>query len=385
MSQHDILQVIQMIYDCATDQSLWPETLDRIAAVTGSASCTLVVKQIEKLAGRSGFPYEIQASSRLFRESPFLADYLEKFKETEEKEMHNLLKLNRLQVLPDELAGVHDIAAREYRKNKFGIDRRIALRLDDNKCWAEFVLFQLDVKNKSIPLKSIETCNLLAPHLAKSVSLRRSFAELKYRYQAVLSALGMIRCGVCIVNRRGRVIVANQTAHELLDSNAGIKIDNNDTLRFSIAEKNDQFRLAVASVVDSTKGLKGEVEHRIYSNDVLDSRNRIMLEISPVSELDDELNEGNEFACILLILTNPNVSVTTHRLAAAYKLSPAEADVCSLLGGGYQLSEIADIRNVSLETIKTQVKSLYTKTSTANRLELLKLAYAISPPIISAI
>ena len=51
----------------------------------------------------------------------------------------------------------------------------------------------------------------------------------------------------------------------------------------------------------------------------------------------------------------------------------AENEVASLFVNGLTYSEIADIRHVSIETIRTQVSSLLSKTGTKHRTEFIKL------------
>ena len=46
------------------------------------------------------------------------------------------------------------------------------------------------------------------------------------------------------------------------------------------------------------------------------------------------------------------------------------------------LREIADSRSVSLDTVKSQSRSIYGKTMTRNRRELVQRAQSIAPPLL---
>jgi DNA-binding CsgD family transcriptional regulator len=49
---------------------------------------------------------------------------------------------------------------------------------------------------------------------------------------------------------------------------------------------------------------------------------------------------------------------------------------------GMTLQEIADGRGVSVDTVKSQVRAIYTKTRTRNRAELVRRALSVSPPLV---
>lgn len=64
-------------------------------------------------------------------------------------------------------------------------------------------------------------------------------------------------------------------------------------------------------------------------------------------------------------------------LTALYQLTPAEADVAIRLFEGYDRIAISDARSVSMETIRTQIKSVYAKTGQSGEADLMRLLGAI--------
>jgi DNA-binding CsgD family transcriptional regulator len=60
-------------------------------------------------------------------------------------------------------------------------------------------------------------------------------------------------------------------------------------------------------------------------------------------------------------------------LSQAYRFTESEMRLLEKLVGGYSLSEIADARQLSLETIRTQLKSLFSKTGTHRQSDLVRL------------
>jgi len=60
-------------------------------------------------------------------------------------------------------------------------------------------------------------------------------------------------------------------------------------------------------------------------------------------------------------------------MSCLHRATAAEYEVASLFVNGLTYSEIADIRLVSIETIRSQVSSLLSKTGSKHRTELIKL------------
>lgn len=63
----------------------------------------------------------------------------------------------------------------------------------------------------------------------------------------------------------------------------------------------------------------------------------------------------------------------TSDLSAFYRLTPAEARVLAGLAAGRTLTQVATDRSLSIETVRTQLKSLFAKTGTGTQAELVRL------------
>jgi DNA-binding CsgD family transcriptional regulator len=59
----------------------------------------------------------------------------------------------------------------------------------------------------------------------------------------------------------------------------------------------------------------------------------------------------------------------------------AEAEVCRLMMLGLSSGEVAERRSVAEGTIKAQFRSIYAKTSVHRRVDLIRLALTVDPPI----
>jgi DNA-binding CsgD family transcriptional regulator len=66
-------------------------------------------------------------------------------------------------------------------------------------------------------------------------------------------------------------------------------------------------------------------------------------------------------------------------LRELFSLTPAEARVTAKLGGGWSAEEIAEELGVSLETIRTHIRRILSKTATARQGQLISLVLRTAP------
>ena len=67
-------------------------------------------------------------------------------------------------------------------------------------------------------------------------------------------------------------------------------------------------------------------------------------------------------------------------LHGLFDLTPAEAGLSRALLGGESLGQIAKARGVSIETTRSQLKSVFSKTATKRQSTLIALLSGLSPP-----
>jgi DNA-binding CsgD family transcriptional regulator len=64
---------------------------------------------------------------------------------------------------------------------------------------------------------------------------------------------------------------------------------------------------------------------------------------------------------------------TTDVLEQLYSLTPAEAELVQLLAQGRSLDQVATARSVTINTVRSQLKQVFTKTDTKRQGELVRL------------
>ena len=103
--------------------------------------------------------------------------------------------------------------------------------------------------------------------------------------------------------------------------------------------------------------------------------------ISPIRDVANEIEVNFKGAIVFIIDPDIKKNISTKGMDTLFNLTPAESQVCKLLLDGLNQGEIADCRNVGLETVRTQLKNVYQKTRTKKQSELIRLAVRCNPPI----
>ncbi len=105
--------------------------------------------------------------------------------------------------------------------------------------------------------------------------------------------------------------------------------------------------------------------------------------------LDDELDidclftvrrarESGSAIISITDLATPAGNLSTTMLVAIFGLTPTEAKIALALYAGHEADEIAESRNVSIDTVRSQIKNLLNKTNLRNQKRLIALLSRIA-------
>ena len=391
--------VLLELYASINKPANWETALDLAVEATGAISGIVAVRHRSELddACRRDVPYELQAQSALFREQPEkFAEYFNKWGHYEAKEIDGLEEYPILDVVSDErFYGKNNIPFdREdfrFRAEVLGMRSRLATRLGNTRRWTEHLLMQFSDDCASFPTYKVDTLRRLVPHFATAVELSRIFHRLQQRFSAAFGALDQVAVGLCIADRNGNIVLKNASAAAILKNNPMIDLTLDNQLCFSDTSISERVRSATKATVDTANGKNeagGPFCITVCGNSIRDDtrsedkiREELLVEISPVRDSLAEIAPCTGYALISLVDLSVDRPVTVNRLSHLYRLSPAESEVCRLLIAGRTFTQIAEMRYVAVETIKSQARSIAKKTATQSRVGLVHLALKLSPPI----
>lgn len=222
------------------------------------------------------------------------------------------------------------------------------------------------------PVARRELLEQLLPHIRQALDMADRFESQAVSQNLLDRTLEMLPMGVALLDDRLNIIMLNQQAdrtlaeHEMLANHDGhFRINNRE-----------QHKLLHHYIAQS---LKEGSSHALMLCPG-DPRS-VSLLVCPADLVKDR--DDNDPPAVTLFLSNPDFQslIDEQTLIDLYQLSAAEADLTRDLIHGYDLRSIAQRRQVSEQTVRTQLKSVFRKTETARQAELVSLVLSGLAPL----
>ncbi|MBE9395688.1 helix-turn-helix transcriptional regulator [Pontibacterium sp. N1Y112] len=217
--------------------------------------------------------------------------------------------------------------------------------------------------------------NSYLPHLANLINVSRPFLLLKARFNGVMEVLDRFRLGVFLLTLDGTLVEQNEAARNILDAKDAIRLGQKHRLTLSDMDKQRELQHVIKQMASTEQGAKGALQHRMQIPRAADQRD-LLLEVAPL--LHKDLPIG---AIVIAIDPDTKALINTSHFGELFSLTDAEQSVCQLLLEGHKSGDIADMRSTRVDTVRSQVKSILTKTETYQQTELIRLALSINIPV----
>jgi DNA-binding CsgD family transcriptional regulator len=209
---------------------------------------------------------------------------------------------------------------------------------------------------------------LLAGHLKQAFRLYREFSDLKALSTGLETALNLFPSGVIFLGGNGRVVCMNRAASAVVSEKDGLLVTRSG-LR---AEKPIEFSLLEKVIREATSTSNGQ--GLSPGGTVLVSRRkRPPLQIVVSAIRDPAITSQMVAAIVFIIDPTRRQRPALDTLQALYGLTPAECRVALLVGDGHAPRLIAGMVGVSVNTVRSQIKSVFSKTGVKRQGELIRL------------
>ena len=206
--------------------------------------------------------------------------------------------------------------------------------------------------------QAVRLLDELRPHLARSALLScRLHME---KMQASLSGIEALGYPAAVLGRGGRVLAAN-SGFENLGSVIVAKAHGGFALRNPKAN----------GLIQQTLGLvaQGHRSHRSIAVPATEEHPPFVFHVLPIRRSAHDLFFGSEAFLVATPVGRPKAP-PFEILNALFDLTPGEARVTRLLTSGLTPTEIAKASNLSVETIRVQIKSVLQKSGMHRQVEL---------------
>ena len=375
--------LLSEVYGASMNSLLWSDVLDDCVTEVGAKSGALL--SIDTLS-KTG--YQIQAISKHVRNGlseQDLSYWVTELSKYDEIGLRYGMTVPACTVFKDldvnpDVKSLNSQPDYVFLHEKLRVRRKLAARLLDNHRYTTTLGFQFPSDVLTVPDLSVTKMSHLVPHVAKSVEMGTLYNKLQSTYSKVLAALDYVGLGMCVTNKNGRLIVANKEAERILNSGLGVHINKNKLLICANDNKTRELKEAISQALIS-QDKSTTVAERIIPIRINPKDEPVLIEVSPLRDQFEEIDMKDDSVLIQLIDIGCHKHCSTEAFGKAYDLTTAEENVCMLIAEGLTNGEIADFRNTSIETVKSQTKSILGKAKVYSRIELIKKVLKTDPPV----
>jgi len=360
-----VLALIGSIYDAVGDEKLWADISPAIAAICDAPSAQLQLRDV-----RTGFVGRVSMTKNYDAKS--IASYASYYWQYDPW-VNGGRKFGLSTVLAnkdfiDEADLINSEIYQEYAR-PLGIFYLVGalFPIGDGEVGAIGIHRPRNASAFDEPDKALVSSFL--PHLQRALQIRHQLLTPTIEEQAGREALDRTATAMLVIGRDGHILLANRNAEKLIREADAIHSVGN---RLAATGRGANSRLSglIRDAADTAAGRGCSAGGML----VLERSDRLPLTalVAPFRPGQDGF--GVSLPAAILFIRDPEAqSPARDALQALFGLTPAEARVASALADGQSLQEIATSVNVTLNTVRTQVKSILAKTDTIRQSQLVGL------------
>jgi DNA-binding CsgD family transcriptional regulator/PAS domain-containing protein len=216
------------------------------------------------------------------------------------------------------------------------------------------------------------TFQAVAPHLARAHALRRRVQGLTAGQGLAQAIVDRLAAGLCVLDARGGVHLANRAAAETLGAGAPLVLQHG-VLKAGTAALRD----ALAAALGAACARDGEPRRASALRHAPAGSPGWTILVTPLPA-GHALRDGRDEPLALLLAGPPAAAVPdVGTLRELFGLTPAEAELLAALSAGQTPGEHARRRGVSINTVRTHTAALLSKMGCDSQLALVARARAL--------
>jgi DNA-binding CsgD family transcriptional regulator/PAS domain-containing protein len=212
---------------------------------------------------------------------------------------------------------------------------------------------------------------LLTPHLRRAIEIYAKLNRMTSERDVYAGAVNQLSVASIILDEQGRLLTTNAVGRALLDQGEGLSL-REGRLHIEGRDINQELQLALTTILKAQ--LRGETAVvRALRVPRSAGRADLGLVIKPVPA--SLWSEGQSSPSAAVFVSDPDLQESTscQILGELFALTPAEANLATLLARGLSLAQVSDAQAISQHTARAQLKSIFAKTGVSRQAELVRL------------
>ena len=372
-----ILNTILDIYSAPGSSEKWGKSVESISELVGGKASAYILVNKDDLSTRIssiyGYPeYMIKEYEGLNGAA----------KDVRFKYIDKLLPgkvFREFEYVPDRLEYNSSVWI-QYQLKELDIYYSMAALISKHGLWGDYITInRLRSRGPHTDQEKADLQNLL-PHLSKAAELHLLVTNLEKKYSAVLSVLDKYLVGLVLLDEKNRIVIANKAAKAIRDESGSFIFSSNGYLKVAQEILDIKFK-SILSLTNATLTQGGSYDggQLVLNNN--SNGGKLLFEIVPIK--DDGFSDSDNIQGTAVFIMDPGRSqfLSSEGLSNIFGLTESETDITSSLINGFSINDISDLRCTKPETVRGQLKVVFSKTGAKSQLDLIRLAVKANPPI----
>jgi len=366
-SPQELSNLLGLLYDAASDPVLWSPFLERVAKTSKATSAAMVVHDFQQPLCTVSTGWELDLELQGLYEAHY--HNVDVWAE------RGLAQPAGSIVISQAICPLRELAKTEIYNDLY-IPSKIehaafAILKRTETCLAGFSLYR-DCRQPEFDEPDVQLLRFLAPHLQRAFDLHFRLSDLKSHSNGLEAAIETFVKPIFMLDAKAKIVFMNKSATALLTERDGLQVFSSVLGAQRSAESElllNAIRRAATSFV-AGQDLAGDTLF-------ISRRNRPALQLFIAPIHNGPLRVSHHAAVVVFVsdpLRTPRPS--TSDLRRRFSLTPAECRVALLLSDGHSPKKIANSVGVTDNTVRSQIKSIFSKTGVKRQGELIRLLLA---------
>ncbi|HJS98218.1 MAG TPA: helix-turn-helix transcriptional regulator [Terriglobales bacterium] len=364
ISTEALSRLLLTLYSAPASPQLWPNFLEQFVEVLGISGAGIVCQDKKRVK------YGYSATTRV---DPELLRAYHTYYGKLDPQIPPIAQIVPGQIsLGHELCDPEKFRRTEYFNDfvaKYDISLYCALPTSKTTESVEAVTFYTGFHDETPGKGTLELIRLMTPHLQTALHLRRRMIDLRAQSSSLESAMDLMEYGIMFLDSGRNVLWMNRSAESLLRRADGLSC-RGGCLHVSFRIEFERLRSLIESSAGTANGKgAGSGGSMLVSRE---SARPLTVTVAPLTNVE---GRGISGAAAVLFVYDPELQVKPplDLLQQGYGLTKAEARLALVLVEGHSLKDAAEKCSVTHNTVRSQLKSIFTKTGVRHQGELIRL------------
>lgn len=227
--------------------------------------------------------------------------------------------------------------------------------------------------NPKLDDAELAICKRFGRHLTEALRLHRAHVGLRNQNRLGVELLTRLRAPIALIDEQRRLLVVNPAAQNLISKSSAL-VENSGCLYCRRPQDDNALMLGLRQLFCGTRP-DGVAIDKVFL------RARGASDLTPlglylyVVRPNETLHAFGDQPLAMLLFHEPGrrMELDPFVVAAAFELTPGEARVAVATARGVSPEQIASQHMVSINTVRSQLQTIFSKTGTARQAELVSL------------